>query len=105
MLSGTGRSLLESNALDVLRRELLPLATVVTPNVAELETLCGAAVRDPVGTLLHEGELGVVGKTVNTFGFGFPVDDLLALGRTGDWTVSWSLNGKLARVVTVTLER
>jgi hydroxymethylpyrimidine/phosphomethylpyrimidine kinase len=47
MLSGTGRSLLESNALDVLRRELLPLATVVTPNVAELETLCGAAVRDP----------------------------------------------------------
>ena len=66
MLSGTGRPLLESNALEVLRRDLLPLATVVTPNVAELETLCGAAVRDPgeaveaAHTLVEAGVRAVV---------------------------------------------
>ncbi|MCU1601452.1 MAG: phosphomethylpyrimidine kinase [Frankiales bacterium] len=45
-VSSTGRSLLSPEALDVLRTELLPLATVVTPNLAEVAALTGVDVRD-----------------------------------------------------------
>jgi hydroxymethylpyrimidine/phosphomethylpyrimidine kinase len=46
MLSTSGRVLLAPNALDALRRLLLPLAEVVTPNLAEAAALAGI----PVGT-------------------------------------------------------
>ncbi|MBW3561948.1 MAG: bifunctional hydroxymethylpyrimidine kinase/phosphomethylpyrimidine kinase [Actinobacteria bacterium] len=39
-----GDPLLEPDALEALRSELLPLATVVTPNVGEVELLTGVAV-------------------------------------------------------------
>jgi len=44
--SGSGQRLSEPDALAALRRELLPLATVITPNVPELESLSGVAVRN-----------------------------------------------------------
>lgn len=44
-VSKHGDSLLAPEAVQVLRRELLPLATVVTPNVAEVELLTGVRVR------------------------------------------------------------
>lgn len=43
--SSTGQSLLDEDAVAVLRRGLLPLATVVTPNLAEVEQLTGVVVR------------------------------------------------------------
>jgi hydroxymethylpyrimidine/phosphomethylpyrimidine kinase len=43
----SGRDLLDPGALDVLRRVLLPLAVVVTPNYAEAEALTGRVVRTP----------------------------------------------------------
>ena len=43
-VASTGRALLEPEALAVLRTELLPLATVVTPNLAEVEALTGVVV-------------------------------------------------------------
>ena len=39
-----GRTLLAPDAVSILRTRLLPLATVVTPNVAEAEALCGVRV-------------------------------------------------------------
>lgn len=43
--SGDGKSLLEEDAFDVLRRELLPHVSVLTPNVPEAERLTGEAIR------------------------------------------------------------
>lgn len=45
-VSSTGRSLLSPAALDLLRARLLPLALVVTPNLAEVASLTGLLVRD-----------------------------------------------------------
>jgi hydroxymethylpyrimidine/phosphomethylpyrimidine kinase len=45
-VSSTGQALLTAEALQVLRQELLPLATVVTPNLAEVEALTGVVVRE-----------------------------------------------------------
>lgn len=45
-VSSSGQSLLSGDGLLALRSELLPLATVVTPNLAEVEALTGVAVSD-----------------------------------------------------------
>ena len=45
LASTSGASLLTDDALEVLRRELLPRATVATPNLAEVERLTGFVVR------------------------------------------------------------
>ncbi|KAJ2234642.1 trifunctional hydroxymethylpyrimidine kinase/phosphomethylpyrimidine kinase/thiaminase [Coemansia sp. RSA 1722] len=39
MIATTGKALLESDALDTLRNELLPLASVLTPNLREAEAI------------------------------------------------------------------
>jgi len=44
ILSSTGTALLESNAISPMRKQLLPLATVVTPNLHEAEVLSGQKV-------------------------------------------------------------
>jgi hydroxymethylpyrimidine/phosphomethylpyrimidine kinase len=44
--SSTGHSLLAPDALLLMRSRLLPIATVVTPNLAEVEALTGFVVRD-----------------------------------------------------------
>ncbi len=41
IFSSTGKVLLESNALTIMREQLLPLATVVTPNLHEAGVLSG----------------------------------------------------------------
>jgi hydroxymethylpyrimidine/phosphomethylpyrimidine kinase len=45
MVATTGASLLEDDALSLLKTELLPLATVVTPNAIEAERLAGLPVK------------------------------------------------------------
>ncbi len=42
-----GGRLLDPDALDVFRRRLLPLATVVTPNIPEAEVLLGRPIAEP----------------------------------------------------------
>jgi len=44
ILSSAGKVLLESNAISIMREQLLPLATVVTPNLHEAEVLSGEKV-------------------------------------------------------------
>jgi hydroxymethylpyrimidine/phosphomethylpyrimidine kinase len=47
MVSTSGHRLLTTEAEEVLRTALLPLAALVTPNLDEAEILTGAPVRDP----------------------------------------------------------
>ncbi|HMJ91762.1 MAG TPA: bifunctional hydroxymethylpyrimidine kinase/phosphomethylpyrimidine kinase [Candidatus Acidoferrum sp.] len=47
MIATSGARLLRPDAIQSLRRELLPLATLVTPNTAEAEALTGLRVREP----------------------------------------------------------
>ncbi|MZP30387.1 bifunctional hydroxymethylpyrimidine kinase/phosphomethylpyrimidine kinase [Heliobacterium undosum] len=44
--SGTGVSLLAGGGLEAFREDLLPVTTVLTPNVPEAEALTGIAIRD-----------------------------------------------------------
>lgn len=46
MVATSGSRLLDEDATDALRGELLPLGTVITPNIPEAETLCGFAIAD-----------------------------------------------------------
>ena len=46
MIAESGARLLEASALDALRRHLLPLATLITPNLPEAETLLGETIAD-----------------------------------------------------------
>ena len=46
MVATSGNRLLAGDAIDALRRRLLPLATLVTPNIPEAEALLGYAITD-----------------------------------------------------------
>lgn len=45
MVSTSGRQLLSDDAIDVLTRQLAPLAAIITPNIPEAERLCGFNIR------------------------------------------------------------
>jgi hydroxymethylpyrimidine/phosphomethylpyrimidine kinase len=49
--STSGYDLIDDAALDALKRELLPLACVVTPNIPEAERITGLVIRDRDGML------------------------------------------------------
>lgn len=46
MVAKGGQSLLASGAVSALKRRLLPMATLLTPNIPEAETLAGRAISD-----------------------------------------------------------
>ncbi|MEI5908698.1 bifunctional hydroxymethylpyrimidine kinase/phosphomethylpyrimidine kinase [Bacillus spongiae] len=48
MVSTSGHSLLDPAAVHMLKKKLLPLATVVTPNIAEAEVLVNQKIRNKV---------------------------------------------------------
>lgn len=56
MISKTGFALLAEDAATTLRRKLLPLATLVTPNVHEAEALTGLSIKT-VDDAQHAGEM------------------------------------------------
>ena len=47
MIATSGRRLLSRDALGILRRNLLPLAALVTPNLFEAEVFTGKRIRTP----------------------------------------------------------
>lgn len=46
MISTSGSKLLSDEAMDALITKLIPLATVITPNIPEAEALCGFEIKD-----------------------------------------------------------
>jgi hydroxymethylpyrimidine/phosphomethylpyrimidine kinase len=73
MLASSGARLLEMDAVETLVSRLFPLATVVTPNLAEAEALVGEGERRELARRLHD--LGAAAVIV-TGGHGEPVDHL-----------------------------
>lgn len=49
MIAASGARLLQQEAVETIRNELLPLATVVTPNIPEAEVLTGDEIHDVGG--------------------------------------------------------
>ena len=49
MVATSGAKLLRDDAIETLKRELLPLAEVVTPNIPEAEILSGMEIEDAAG--------------------------------------------------------
>lgn len=47
MVTASGSKLISDDAIDALKERLLPLATVLTPNIPEAEVLSGMAIRTP----------------------------------------------------------
>ncbi|HEX5215477.1 MAG TPA: bifunctional hydroxymethylpyrimidine kinase/phosphomethylpyrimidine kinase [Vicinamibacterales bacterium] len=85
MIAKGGASLLDADAVDAIRRELIPMATVVTPNVPEAEALTGlsirsvAGLRDAAARLVAAGARAAVVKGGHLDG---PAVDVLFDGRT-----------------------
>lgn len=46
MVATSGARLIDEDAIDVLKSELIPLATLVTPNIPEAEILSGVKIKD-----------------------------------------------------------
>jgi hydroxymethylpyrimidine/phosphomethylpyrimidine kinase len=84
MIATSGARLLEDSALAALRTRLLPLATVVTPNIPEAELLLGTAIRTEsdadaaCDSLLALGARAVLLKGGHLPGHGDMVDRLAA---------------------------
>ena len=47
MVATSGAALMKDRALSAMCRHLLPIATVITPNIPEAEVLCGYAIQAP----------------------------------------------------------
>jgi hydroxymethylpyrimidine/phosphomethylpyrimidine kinase len=53
MISKSGNALLQANAITSLKEKLLPLATLITPNIPEAEALLGHTIKD-IGSAARE---------------------------------------------------
>jgi hydroxymethylpyrimidine/phosphomethylpyrimidine kinase len=74
MVASSGARLLEDDAVETLVTRLLPLATVVTPNLAEAEVLAGTTgSKRELAERIHERGAAAV---IVTGGHGEPVDHL-----------------------------
>jgi hydroxymethylpyrimidine/phosphomethylpyrimidine kinase len=73
MVASSGARLLQEDAVETLVARLFPIATVVTPNVAEAEMLVGAGSKKELAERIYD--LGAKAVIV-TGGHGAPVDHL-----------------------------
>lgn len=65
MMSKGGVALLQPDAIDALRKELLPMASVVTPNIPEAEVLAGRRIASPAHAQEAAKKIAALGaKTV-----------------------------------------
>jgi hydroxymethylpyrimidine/phosphomethylpyrimidine kinase len=92
MIATSGRRLMRRDALETLRRELLPLATLVTPNLAEAEVLTGKKIqtaedlRAAARTICQAYGCAALVKGGHLAGGNAAVDFLC--GAEGEWMVS-----------------
>jgi hydroxymethylpyrimidine/phosphomethylpyrimidine kinase len=92
MVSTSGRRLLKSDGIEALKKLLLPLAAIVTPNLAEAEILAGGKIRSleqlraAAGTIYRRFGCAALVKGGHLAGSGDAVD--FFHGREGDWMLS-----------------
>jgi hydroxymethylpyrimidine/phosphomethylpyrimidine kinase len=85
MVAKSGDSLLEEEAIEAVKNLMIPLATVVTPNIPEAEVLTGMTImseqdmKTAAGILVHMGAKSVVVKGGHLDG---PASDLFYDGST-----------------------
>lgn len=85
MVAQSGDVLLEGGAVQALKRRLLPLATIVTPNIPEAEVLIGKDMNDP--SLKNDAnEKNFMGMTSEVLELGCPA--VLLKGGHMDGTLS-----------------
>jgi len=87
MIAKSGARLLRPDAIEFLLLRLLPLATLVTPNIPELEKLTGLPARNEKERLRAARSLAELGPAVLIKGGhaeGEEIVDLLAAGRFGE---------------------
>ncbi|MGH2570759.1 MAG: bifunctional hydroxymethylpyrimidine kinase/phosphomethylpyrimidine kinase, partial [bacterium] len=86
LVSSSGFPLLESDAIDALQDRLVPLATVLTPNLPEAERLSGVAIRtaeDAERAAVALRRLGAASVVVTGGHFaGAPIDVLVTADGT-----------------------
>ncbi len=58
MVATSGSRLINENAVEALKSKLLPIATLVTPNIPEAEVLSGKAVKNKADMLVVAREIG-----------------------------------------------
>ena len=89
MISKSGYPLLQPDACEALIKELLPLATLLTPNLPEAEAICGFAIKteqDMEKAAAHIISLGAKAVLVKGGHLeGSKADDYLYDGRQGTW--------------------
>ncbi|HEX8947727.1 MAG TPA: bifunctional hydroxymethylpyrimidine kinase/phosphomethylpyrimidine kinase [Dissulfurispiraceae bacterium] len=95
-ISSTGTSLLENGALDIVKEELLPLAKVITPNVAEASSLSGIRIANEEDMERAAGELKQLGveTVVITGGDFFAPEEQKTLELVYDGTEYRRIYGK-----------
>jgi len=83
MVATSGARLLESDALDALRTRLIPLATILTPNIPEAELLLGHPVDDASADAALS-ELLALGRAAALLKGGHLQGTAMMLDRYGD---------------------
>ncbi len=95
LVSTSGSRLIAQEALDIMKRELFPLAELLTPNIPEAEMLAGISIR------CREDMLRAAGTIGNTYGCAVlckgghgwdGADDLLYAGGFFQWFCSKRIN-------------
>lgn len=90
MVSTSGTKLISDDAIDDLKEKLLPIASVITPNIPEAEVLCGFGICDAkdmekaakvIGDRYHCSVLCKGGHNINN------ANDLLYDGNTFKWFI------------------
>jgi hydroxymethylpyrimidine/phosphomethylpyrimidine kinase len=100
MVSTSGRRLLQVEGIEALKEQLLPLAAIVTPNLAEAEILIGrkirslAQLRTAAGTIYQNFGCAALVKGGHLPGAGGAVD--FFHGREGEWMLSSPRAAKVA---------
>ncbi len=62
MISTSGSNLIETSAISTLKEKLIPISTLITPNIPEAEVLSGMEIKD-------ENHMCIAGKKIfNTYG-------------------------------------
>ncbi|MBN1466723.1 bifunctional hydroxymethylpyrimidine kinase/phosphomethylpyrimidine kinase [candidate division KSB1 bacterium] len=99
MVAKSGDKLLRDDAISALKDELLPLATIITPNIPEAEELSGRQIRSATDMEDVAGLLADCGPAVLVKGGHFTgdaSDDCLLLRENGKRQIHWLAGRRIA---------